>query len=121
MKGIDPTLAFMGVIVVAIAGLGFAINAVRSVLDRLLAAERAADRAKFEHQQAQADLSYDQRLARYEDALARYEKSRAVAPVRKKKAPAPPKAKISDLEPVEQSFDSLEDTHLIDWSATHAS
>lgn len=99
MKGIDPSLAYMGVVAVAIAGLGFAIHSMRDILAQLHAAQRAADRAATEHQLAQADLTYDQRLTRYEDALARYEASRASAPVRKKKAPSPPVRPVKAVAP----------------------
>lgn len=76
--GVDPNLAFMGVCAVAIAGLGFGIHTVRDILERLLNAERAADKAKAEVRLLREENAYGRSLEKYQDTLTRYEE--AVAP-----------------------------------------
>lgn len=95
MPGVDPELAFGGVILVSLAGLGFAIHAVRSIMERLLVAERAADKARLELTLRREELAYAQTISDYRDTLASYREVTGVkpkpAPVRQKKAPAPKK------------------------------
>lgn len=57
--GIDPNLAFMGVIVVAVAGLGFSIHAVRDILVKLAEAQRTADGAWKEYRLALEEYRYE--------------------------------------------------------------
>lgn len=64
--GIDPNLAFMGVVALAMVAIGIAVHVLRDILEKLLAAQRAGDQALVEYRQAYEDYEY--RLAMFNRA-----------------------------------------------------
>lgn len=85
-QGIDPNLAFMGVIALSMFGVWVAVHVLRDILEKLLAAQRAGDAAMVEYRQQWSDYEY--RLAQYYRAQEQTEWKHDVRP-------SPPPEKVT--------------------------